>query len=129
MRLEKKVLAFDAGGGSTRISKIGFDGSRFTLEQIARFPNGPVRAGGNLYWDILGIWRDLLDGLRQALCGDSEIESLGIDTWGNDFVLLDRKGCMLKTRILTVTAVPQALSGKSAGLSADGTFTAGTVYN
>ena len=96
MRLEKKVLAFDAGGGSTRISKIGFDGSRFTLEQIARFPNGPVRAGGNLYWDILGIWRDLLDGLRQAVCEDSEIASLGIDTWGNDFVLLDRKGCMLE---------------------------------
>ncbi|HOQ07858.1 MAG TPA: rhamnulokinase family protein [Clostridiales bacterium] len=96
MGLEKKVLAFDAGGGSTRISKIGFDGSRLTLEQIARFPNGPVSAGGNLYWDILGIWRDLLDGLRKAAGEDSGIVSLGIDTWGNDFVLLDRQGCMLE---------------------------------
>ncbi|HPZ04464.1 MAG: rhamnulokinase family protein [Acetivibrionales bacterium] len=96
MSLEKKVLAFDAGGGSTRITKIGFDGSRFSLQQISRFANGPVSAGGNLYWDILGIWRDLKDGLRKAICEDREIASLGIDTWGNDFVLLDRKGCMLE---------------------------------
>ena len=76
----KKVLAFDAGGGSTRISKIGFDGSRLTLEQIARFPNGPVSAGAT-FTGIYSVYGDLLDGLRKAAGEDSGIVSLGIDTW------------------------------------------------
>ncbi len=96
MSTGKKVLAFDAGGGSTRILQIGFDGSKLSIEQIARYVNGPILAGRCLYWDILGIWRDMKEGLRKALSLDNDIASLGIDTWGNDFVLLDKKGYMIE---------------------------------
>lgn len=96
MSTGKKVLAFDAGGGSTRVLKIVFDGSRISIETIARYGNGPINAGKSLYWDILGIWRDLKEGLRKAFISDKDIASLGIDTWGNDFVLLDKKGYMIE---------------------------------
>ena len=119
MSPERKVLAFDAGGGSTRISKIGFDGCRFTLQQITRFPNGPVSAGGNLYWDILGIWRDLKDGLRKAVCEDREVVSLGIDTWGNDFVMLDRKRCMLENPYTYRDSRTAGLVGEAGRLISD----------
>lgn len=96
MSTGKKVLAFDAGGGSTRVLKIEFDGSRLSIETVARYGNGPVTAGKSLYWDMIGIWRDLKEGLRRAFASDKDIASLGIDTWGNDFVLLDKKGYMLE---------------------------------
>ncbi len=96
MCAEKNVLAFDAGGGSTRMLQIGFDGSRLNIKQTARYPNGPVIMGKSLYWDILGIWRDLKSGLQEVSASGSEIASLGIDTWGNDYVLLDKKGYMIE---------------------------------
>lgn len=96
MGTEKNVLAFDAGGGSTRMLQIGFDGSSLNIRQIARYPNGPVTMGKSLYWDILGIWRDLKAGLQEVSVRGGEIASLGIDTWGNDYVLLDKRGYMLE---------------------------------
>lgn len=96
MCAERNVLAFDAGGGSTRMLQIGFDGSRLSIRQTARYPNGPVIMGKSLYWDILGIWRDLKSGLAEASAEGGEIASIGIDTWGNDFVLLDKKGYMIE---------------------------------
>ncbi|NLK87088.1 MAG: rhamnulokinase [Clostridiaceae bacterium] len=96
MCAQKNVLAFDAGGGSTRMLQIGFSGSRLDIRQIARYNNGPVIMGKSLYWDILGIWRGLISGLQEVCAGGSEIASLGIDTWGNDFVLLDKKGYMIE---------------------------------
>ena len=92
----RNVLAFDAGGGSTRIQQIGFTGRKLFLNQIARFDNGPVIAGDNFQWDILGIYRDLKNGLQIASKQGTEISSLGIDTWGNDFALLDKSLCMLE---------------------------------
>jgi sugar (pentulose or hexulose) kinase len=86
MCAEINVLAFDAGGGSTRMLQIGFDGSGLNIRQTARYPNGPVIMGKSLYWDILGIWRDLKSGLQEVSAGGCEIASLGIDTWGNDYV-------------------------------------------
>jgi len=96
MSNRKNVLAFDAGGGSTRLYRIGFDGISFSIEQVCRYPNGPVIAGKSVYWDILGIWRDLKEGLRKAYSTDCDIASIGIDTWGSDFVLLDKKGYVME---------------------------------
>ncbi len=90
------VLAFDAGGGSTRIQQIGFTGKKLFLKQLARFDNGPITVGDTLHWDILGIYRDLKNGIQIASKQGTEISSLGIDTWGNDFVLLDKSQSMLE---------------------------------
>ncbi|MGA2489003.1 MAG: hypothetical protein ABSF99_02280 [Anaerolineales bacterium] len=63
---------------------------RIFLQAIHRFPNGPVKLGDSLHWDMLRLWEQMKHGLALAVreAGDSLI-SLGVDTWGVDFVLLD----------------------------------------
>lgn len=64
------------------------------LEEVHRFPNGGVRARGSLFWDILGIHREMLAGLRQVAATGS-LDGIGIDSWAIDFGLLDRDGVLL----------------------------------
>jgi rhamnulokinase len=68
------------------------DTDRLELAEVARFPNGPVRLGDTLHWDLLGLYRGLLDGLRTA---GPDLDSVGIDSWGVDFGLLDATGALL----------------------------------
>ncbi len=62
-----------------------------------RFPNVPVQVAGTLHWDILGLYREVLDGLRAAVRagGDGGLASVGIDSWGVDYGLLDASGALL----------------------------------
>jgi rhamnulokinase len=86
-------LAFDLGAGSGRGVVGRFDGERLQMEEVLRFPNGPVRVGGRLHWDVLRLVSDVLDGIRAArAAGLGDIESLAIDSWGCDFGLLDAQG-------------------------------------
>jgi rhamnulokinase len=82
-------LAVDLGASGGRVLAGHFDGSRLTLDEIHRFPNGPVQVGQRLHWDLLGLWQHVQDGLRAAAAeyGDA-IRSIGVDTWGVDFGLL-----------------------------------------
>ena len=89
-------LAFDLGAASGRAVIGRFDGERLVLEEIHRFPNGPVRVRRNLHWDTLRIYEELKHGLTRATCvGGFEVVSLGLDTWGVDFALLDKRGALL----------------------------------
>lgn len=92
----KNVLAIDLGAESGRVLRVGFDGTRFKMEDVHRFPNIPVAAGGTLYWDVLRLWQDIQTGLQQ---GQSGAASIGIDTWGVDFALLDRDGRLLSNPV------------------------------
>jgi rhamnulokinase len=85
----KTFLAVDLGASSGRHLAGSFDGRRLALEEIYRFPNGPVPAGGHLYWDLLGLWSHVRDGLRAAATRGGVV-SVGVDTWGVDFALLGR---------------------------------------
>ncbi|MCG8586862.1 MAG: rhamnulokinase [Pirellulales bacterium] len=89
--MSKKVfVAVDLGASSGRHVAGLFDGSRLTLEDIHRFGNGPVPAAGHLYWDVLGLWQNIVEGLR--LAGreyETDVASVGVDTWGVDFALLN----------------------------------------
>ncbi len=96
MNASKSVLAFDAGGGSIRALQIEYSGDRLTFNQLARFDNGPVAAGPGLYWDILGLYKNLKESLLIASNKGVEVTSFGIDTWGNDFALLDRSGYLME---------------------------------
>ncbi len=89
-------LAADLGASSGRIVAGLFDGNKLTLEDVHRFENGAVHAGGNMHWDLLRQWTDIEDGLRAASAkyGDS-IGSIGVDTWGVDFGLLGRNDELL----------------------------------
>jgi rhamnulokinase len=84
-----RYLAFDLGAESGRAMGGSFDGQRLALEELHRFPTGPVRVLDSLHWDVLRFWSEMQSGLSKAAAayGDS-LTSLGVDTWGVDFSLL-----------------------------------------
>jgi rhamnulokinase len=90
MKEEIYTLAFDFGASSGRLMLSKYDGEKITIEEIYRFPNEPVRMGGRLYWDFLRLFHELKNGLRIAASKGIQIHSIGIDTWGVDYGLLDK---------------------------------------
>lgn len=89
MATPSTFLAFDLGAESGRAVLGRIQDGRFELEEVHRFPNGPVRVGDSLHWDILRLWQEMQRGLALAAkqAGGSLV-SLGVDTWGVDFGLL-----------------------------------------
>ena len=85
----KYYLAIDIGASSGR-HIIGWreDGVIRTKE-VFRFPNGVKRENGRLVWDIEALYSSVLEGIKEAFKIYSKIESLSVDTWGVDYVLLD----------------------------------------
>ena len=64
------------------------------LREVHRFPNEPVRLPDGLHWDILRLFREVLGGLREAARADG-LASVGVDSWGVDFGLVDEAGSLL----------------------------------
>ena len=93
---EKCYLAVDLGAESGRAVAGLFDGSRLRLEEIHRFANGAVPVAETLRWDVLRLWSEIQSGLAKAAqsFGNDAI-SVGVDTWGVDYVLLSRGNEML----------------------------------
>ena len=91
-----KYLAFDLGAESGRAMGASFDGARLALEELHRFPTGPVCAADSQYWDVLRFWCEMQTGLGKAaaLYGE-DLASLGVDTWGVDFGLLGADDSLL----------------------------------
>jgi rhamnulokinase len=87
-----RVAAVDLGASSGRVMAADVAPGRLTLTEVARFPNGPVRVGCTLFWDVLALYRGILDGLRAAGPG---LDAVGIDSWAVDFGLLDATGALL----------------------------------
>jgi rhamnulokinase len=86
---QKAYLAVDMGASSGRVVLGLFDGQQLRLEEVYRFENGPVEVAGSMYWDLLGQWSHVRQGLRAASSkGGNDIASIGVDTWGVDFGLL-----------------------------------------
>lgn len=94
----KKVLAIDFGASSGRAIIGSFDGEKITLEEIHRFSNDPVSVNGTTYWDVLRLFHEIKQGLIKSK-GCGEISSIGIDTWGVDFGLIDEHGDLLENPI------------------------------
>ncbi|MFN0052506.1 MAG: rhamnulokinase family protein [Planctomycetales bacterium] len=93
---ERCFLAVDLGAESGRVVAGLFDGERLRLEEIHRFPNGAVPVAGTLRWDVLRLWSEIQAGLAKgAQSVGQEAVSVGVDTWGVDFVLLTKSGEML----------------------------------
>ncbi len=82
-------LAVDLGASSGRVIAGSLQGSRLELDVIHRFPNAAVRVQNSLQWDVLALWQHILDGLREARAQCDSIASVGVDTWGVDYVLVD----------------------------------------
>jgi len=72
------------------------DGQRLSVSEIHRFPNTPVRVPDGLHWDVLFLFSKIKEGLAKAAhAHPGSITSLGLDTWGVDFALLDRSGSLV----------------------------------
>ena len=87
-------LALDLGAESGRGLLGRFDGERLELEELHRFPNGPVRMLDTLYWDLPRLLEELKIALRKG-AGGGELDGVGIDTWGVDFGLIGRGDTLL----------------------------------
>ena len=90
---KESVLAIDLGAESGRVVAVHFDGRSLALEELHRFPNEAVSVGGTLYWDFLRLWGDIRAGIEKGR--GLQPASLGVDTWGVDFGLLDSQGRLI----------------------------------
>lgn len=94
---EQAYLAVDMGASSGRVQAGLFDGANLRLKEVHRFENGAIAAAGGLYWNVLGLWREIVHGLRAAATTyGAGIRSVGVDTWGVDFALLGRGDVLLE---------------------------------
>ena len=89
-----RVAAVDLGASSGRVMAADVGPGRLDLTEAARFPNGPVRLGSTLHWDVLALYRGVLDGLGAA-GAEAPLDAVGIDSWAIDFGLLDGTGALL----------------------------------
>jgi rhamnulokinase len=93
---EAKFLALDLGAESGRAVVGHFDGASLRLEEIHRFANGPVLVNGHLHWDALRLLTEIKAGIRLAAQKyGASLVSLGLDTWGVDYGLLDEQDNLL----------------------------------
>ncbi|MDD3155317.1 MAG: rhamnulokinase [Victivallaceae bacterium] len=88
--MKKDFLAFDLGASSGRAIVGTFENGNLSLREVHRFPNGPKTVDGALYWDFDALVAELEKGLGKALAVAPQIASIGIDTWGVDYVFFDR---------------------------------------
>ena len=95
---QKKVLAFDFGASSGRAMLGTYDGNTIEIEEIHRFSNDPVVVNGTMYWDVLRLFYEIKQGIIKAKHYGSFC-SIGVDTWGVDFGIIDEYGNLIENPI------------------------------
>lgn len=93
--MKKVYLAADFGGGSGRVIAGWLENGRLIMEEVHRFGNRQVRLGDHIHWDFPALFEDMKHGMKLAANKGYAVQSIGIDTWGVDFGLLDKEGCLL----------------------------------
>lgn len=88
----RAVVAVDLGAESGRVTRVEFDGQQLALDIVSRFEHQPREQDGVLRWDVEGLWSSIDDGLSRLAAGDVPVASVGVDTWGVDYGLLDASG-------------------------------------
>lgn len=92
---ELKMLAIDLGASSGRGIVGSFDGNKLSLRENHRFSNDPVFVNGRFTWDILRIFFEIKNSITKTVIEGDNISSMGIDTWGVDYALIDKNGRMM----------------------------------
>ena len=88
----KYCLAIDIGASSGRHILAHLDGGKPVLEEIYRFDNGYIEKNGRFYWDVDRLFENVVNGIKKCAEIGKIPESIGIDTWGVDYALLDDDG-------------------------------------
>ena len=98
-RRRAAVAAVDLGASSGRVLAVDVDAEggsgRIAMHEVHRFANGPVRLGDVLHWDVLGLYRGMLEGLAAMWRHAGRLDAVGIDSWAVDYGLLDATGALL----------------------------------
>ena len=96
MTVSKKVLACDLGASSGRAVLGSFDGKKLDLEVLHKFSNGGTYLNNDFHWDTLKQFNEIKKGIKKAVKKTSNnLDSVGIDTWGVDYGLLDKNGTLM----------------------------------
>jgi rhamnulokinase len=94
-----KMVAVDLGAQSGRAALGTLDGDRLSVAEVHRFPNIPVQARGTLFWDPLRLFDEIQIGLAAAGTSSVDIASVGVDSWGVDYALLDRADRLIENPV------------------------------
>ena len=96
MENKQYFFAVDLGATSGRTIIGNLENGKFDLEEVTRFPNNLIEQGGHFYWDIYALYFEIIRGLKEVAHRGLEITSIGIDTWGVDFVFIGEDNAILR---------------------------------
>src|SRR5665213_1657126 len=89
-------VAGDLGASSGRMIVGQWNGRTFTLDELHRFPNSSLQVAGGLHWDVLRLWSEIQNGLKiYGTRFKNAPAAIGVDAWGVDFALLDKRGRLI----------------------------------
>ena len=89
-------FAVDLGATSGRTIVGHIEEGQLIQEEVTRFPNNLIEQGGHYYWDIHALYFEMIRGLKEVAQRKLNITSIGIDTWGVDFVCIGEDGAILR---------------------------------
>ena len=96
MENKEYFFAVDLGATSGRTIIGSIADGKLEQEEITRFPNNLIETGGHFYWDIYALYFEMIRGLKEVARRGLTITSIGIDTWGVDFVFIGEDGAILR---------------------------------
>lgn len=94
--MTQTYFAVDLGATSGRTIISSFTNGELIIEEVNRFPNQLIEIQGHYYWDIFALYTHIIEGLKIVARKNIQITSIGIDTWGVDFVMVGKDGYMLR---------------------------------
>lgn len=89
-------FAVDLGATSGRTILGSIVDGKLEQRELTRFPNNIIETGGHFFWDIYALYNEIIRGLKVVAAEGIEIASVGIDTWGVDFVMIGKDGGVLR---------------------------------
>ncbi len=96
MENQQYFFAVDLGATSGRTIVGVLENGKISLEELTRFDNNLIQTGGHFYWDIYALYHEVIKGLKLVAQRQIPIQSIGIDTWGVDFVMIAPDGALLR---------------------------------
>ena len=90
------LFAVDLGATSGRTILGSIVDGKLNQRELTRFPNNIIQTGGHFFWDIYALYNEIIRGLKVVADEGIEIASIGIDTWGVDFVFIGKDGGILR---------------------------------
>ena len=96
MENKRYYFAVDLGATSGRTILGTLVGGKLEQEELTRFPNNLIETGGHFYWDIYALYLEMIKGLQIVGKRGIDLSSIGIDTWGVDFVFIGDDDAILR---------------------------------